>query len=90
MRNYLKNANTEMNKFSITNILAIFLVLVHTISGKISGRNVVKFLPSVFSASVVTPTRLGQMLASAENMVDPDGELTDGETFKMGNVQEGF
>ena len=30
------------------------------------------------------------MLASAENMVDPDGELTDGETFRMGNVQEYF
>ena len=42
------------------------------------------------SASVVSPTRLGDMLASAENMVDPDGELTDGETFKMGNVQEYF
>ena len=37
---------------------------------------------------MVSPTRLGDMLASAENMVDPDGELTDGETFRMGNVQE--
>ena len=49
-------------------------------------------LPSLiwpkFSASVVSPTRLGEMLASAENMEDPDGELTDGETFRMGNVQE--
>ena len=41
-----------------------------------------------FLASVVSPTRLGEMLASAENMEDPDGELTDGETFRMGNVQE--
>ena len=39
---------------------------------------------------MVSPTRLGDMLASAENMVDPDGELTDGETFRMGNVQEYF
>ena len=46
-----------------------------------------EFKPKV-SASLVTPTRLGKMLASAQNLVDPDGELTDGETFKMGNVQE--
>jgi len=39
---------------------------------------------------VVSPTRLGEMLASAEKMADPDGELTDGETFRMGNVQEYF
>ena len=39
---------------------------------------------------MVSPTRLGEMLASAENMADPDGELTDGETFRMGNVQEYF
>ena len=39
---------------------------------------------------MVSPTRLGEMLASAEKMADPDGELTDGETFRMGNVQEYF